>query len=1681
MKTLVTRSLALLLTLTLLFTVMPFTALAESAETGDGMDESMSILETIDEDSEDISVADMEETEDQLAAEEASESMENIEDYEPGPDLPDESDDGFLPDDPDAPGLEDDWSDWYTDDAPEDETDDEYADDWMDEEEQTDTTLSAEEEIALLYEGSLIRYTVDYDGYVYVRTKQPLPVYRDERMSAESELCRLQKENAVLLATGFTVTDSGCAILVWFLTSDMEPVQGYVRESGLWNDALTLSDVYGMMADQEHLMVQVNGSFLPIFIACWNDDEAAADEEIIETEDDFNEFEADPEPLESDEDAGQPEPDSEAADKLEESSEEEAAAPAVLGLRGVPLLGASYTVYASSSTPIVISTGPSASMTGNRNGFTSIDSGNDDGDLRGSGRNIKGATVTVLGFRRYHHALIKADWAGTLVLAEAAYMHPVNKTYTCNVTDSQGNKLANHDVRVYDGKDNYVTTVKSNANGVASYTGLHLDVQAAIAFAEANYNETSQNVMIENNDCASFISECLTSGGFAVYGAYASNSSPGPGGIGYGLYDRLASWIGVPGKSNPSIADLSPGDVVFMHPKSDSNSPYGHSMLIGDVNRSTGQVLVYGHSTSAKQEGDSNKMWISPSRICYVSYTSLYNYTFDYDVPTQATPTPAPTSTPTARPTASPAPTSAPTPSVTYGGITIRKRDSSDHSIFLAGAVFTLYNSAGASMGTKTTDSSGACSWNNLPVGVYYLTEVSAPAGYQVSGSTYQVEVASTPATYLIDNVKDAPSMATVQLTKLSAESSAPLYGAIYELVTLDGTRYKRAVSAVDGSELPARSTNASGVISWDNVVSAGDYYVHEVVAPTGYLLDDAYYPLTVGAQTALAKITVTDSIIRGKIRIIKTDGNTSAPLAGAEFTITRKTVPSSQIGVTAGDVVAVITTDSSGCAETDYLEFGDYEITETGTPDGYAASDFSTTVSLTENMKTYTVNVKNYPEQGQIRITKKDALDGRPLSGVVFEIYHETQLIGTMTTDENGCAVSDALPEGLYTVKEKQLPKGYTGDLSVMDCSVQAGKTIALSAVNQPIQFRVKILKTDAVSQQPLAGAEFTITRKDTGEIAAILTTNANGEAASDLLRYGEYTVTESKVPENYINSGFTAIINGTENNKTYVVEVENRPMQGGIRITKTDALNGSPIEGVVFDIYSGTTFVGSMTTNASGIAVSSDLPKGNYTVREHALPDGYTGSLVSMDCVVKPNEIIDLEAENEPIRFKVKILKTDALTQEPVSAAEFTIKNMDTGETAAILTTDANGEAISDLLRYGKYEVTESTVPVNYIDTGFSATVSGTENGKTYVIEAENQPMQGGIRITKTDKLDGSPLSGVTFDIYQGSTLISSMTTNESGVAVSGDLPKGNYTVKERALPTGYTGDLATMDCTVKSSEITELAAQNQPIQFKVKIIKTDSLTKEPLSGAEFTITSKATGVVAAVLTTDRNGEATSGLLRYGEYTVTETKTPAHYKESAFSAVVNGTENEKVYEIQVENEPKKGQIQLTKSDAMDGHPIAEVIFDIYQGDTLMGNMKTNENGVAISDPLPAGTYTVREHENPEGYLLDLVTIDCEVMAEEVTELETENTPIQGRIQIIKTDELTGEALPGVVFTVTRISGLSSLQGDSDDKVVAVITTDAYGIAETPLLVWGEYQVTETGVPEGYIDSGFTTIVKIK
>ena len=102
-------------------------------------------------------------------------------------------------------------------------------------------------------------------------------------------------------------------------------------------------------------------------------------------------------------------------------------------------------------------------------------------------------------------------------------------------------------------------------------------------------------------------------------------------------------------------------------------------------------------------------------------------------------------------------------------------------------------------------------------------------------------------------------------------------------------------------------------------------------------------------------------------------------------------------------------------------------------------------------------------------------------------------------------------------------------------------------------------------------------------------------------------------------------------------------------------------------------------------------------------------------------------------------------------------------------------------------------------------------------------------------------------------------------------------------------------------------------------------------------------------------------------------------------------------------------------------------------------------------------------------------------VAAGTTTNLSFTNDRITGRSRVVKTDSLTGKPLAGAVFSVTRLTGPASDNAADIGRVVATITTNAQGIAETGLLPWGKYSVTETGVPDGYLDAGYTTTVTIQ
>lgn len=174
-------------------------------------------------------------------------------------------------------------------------------------------------------------------------------------------------------------------------------------------------------------------------------------------------------------------------------------------------------------------------------------------------------------------------------------------------------------------------------------------------------------------------------------------------------------------------------------------------------------------------------------------------------------------------------------------------------------------------------------------------------------------------------------------------------------------------------------------------------------------------------------------------------------------------------------------------------------------------------------------------------------------------------------------------------------------------------------------------------------------------------------------------------------------------------------------------------------------------------------------------------------------------------------------------------------------------------------------------------------------------------------------------------------------------------------------------------------------------------------------------------------------------------------------------------------------GEISVTKKSS-DGLLLKGTVFELLNSaGSVIATAITNAKGVATFSSLQPGTYTVREKTASQGYKLASASQNVSVVAGVTAKATFTNDRISGRIRIVKKDSVTEKPLPGAVFTVTRLSGPESDNASDIGKVVATITTNAQGIAETGLLPWGEYKIVEAGVPDGYLDSGYTTTVWIK
>ena len=336
--------------------------------------------------------------------------------------------------------------------------------------------------------------------------------------------------------------------------------------------------------------------------------------------------------------------------------------------------------------------------------------------------------------------------------------------------------------------------------------------------------------------------------------------------------------------------------------------------------------------------------------------------------------------------------------------------------------------------------------------------------------------------------------------------------------------------------------------------------------------------------------------------------------------------------------------------------------------------------------------------------------------------------------------------------------------------------------------------------------------------------------------------------------------------------------------------------------------------------------------------------------------------------------------------------------------------------------------------------------------------------------------PLEGVKFEIkYANGQYVDAAggTLSSNGIYYSDSTGKvilsgisGTVVVTELESVPGYT-----VDPDSQSQTVTINPNDTQTIRFYnnavggVEIIKVDEADKtQRLANATFEIRKMDDALVDTV-TVDQNGRAFLPL-EDGAYYALEVTAPEGYKlddTPHYFEVKDG----KTSKLTITNRALSG-ILIHKTDESTGEGIYGVSFLLYDSsNTPIGQYTSDDRGYVYIEDLEAGRYYLRELEN-EGYVPDTQKKTVYVKSGETTEVEWENTPITGQIQITKTSAdynsmngwPAGTPIPNTVFEIYN---------DRTGKLVDTIKTDRNGVAVSKPLPLGRYKIVEAQAAEFY------------
>ena len=810
----------------------------------------------------------------------------------------------------------------------------------------------------------------------------------------------------------------------------------------------------------------------------------------------------------------------------------------------------------------------------------------------------------------------------------------------------------------------------------------------------------------------------------------------------------------------------------------------------------------------------------------------------------------------------------------------------------LAGAVYGLYKD-GELVDTYTTDESGYFKTKEYVCGNYTVQEISPSEGYLLDETVYSV--GAEAENYFIEHnplsmtVTEDVIKGNIAMIKHSDDGSTqietPEVGAEFEVYLKSSGSYANAVE----TERDYLTCDENGFAQTKDM-PYGVYTVHQIVGWEGteFIAD---FDVNISESGQTYRYLINNAKFESYIKIVKVDSETgkTIPYEGAGFEIydSNGQKISMTFSYPTPTTIDTFYTNSEGYLITpEVLPYGEYSLIEVQAPYGYALDKtpvaFSVSSENAEKENSFTivkVEKQNTAQKGKISVRKTGDIftsvttassaytnengemivnpttytpmfaDG-DLSGAVFQVIavedivtldgttraYAGDVVSEITTDENGYAETEPLYLGKYEVREIKAPDGYVLNNEPKDVELTyAGQEFEVrDTVNTEFENeyqRVMIRLSKTMENDELSGigsngeyknvrfglfAAEDITAADGSVIPADgliseVSLDENMTAKFDVqIPFGRYYVKEISTDEHYILNGEKYLVNfeymgqDIQNVDIDCGQFVNLLKRGRIEGHKVDD-KSEPLENAVFGLFtadcvkfSRDTAIMTAASDENGCFEFTDVPFGQYIVREIESPRGYILSdkeyAVS---IAEDGEVIEITAENKPIT--VEISKRDVYGNELVGA-EMVLENAD-GEKVDKWTSDGTNHIVSKL-GAGEYVLKEIAAPDGYIiatDIKFNVDVYGnvtvenvdstavSDNGYPLIVMVDDTTK---VRISKRDITTGEELPGATLQIIdEDGNVVEEWVSTDEAHFIEGKLIAGKeYTLRETIAPDGY-----------------------------------------------------------------------------------------------------------------------------------------------------------------------------------------------------------------------------------------------------------------------------------------------------